>query len=125
MTDETAPAPETAGQDRAESPLATAEDEFRARLEAENAELKDRLLRTLADLDNLRKRTEREVADARAYAVTAFARDLLPVADNLGRALEAISGEGMTPEAALKSLSEGVGMTERDQAPTDSRAEHV
>ena len=87
-----------------------------ARLEAENAELKDRALRTLAEMENLRKRTEREVADSRAYAVTAFARDLLSVADNLARALTAVpEGE---ENAALKALTEGVGLTGRELEST-------
>jgi molecular chaperone GrpE len=87
-----------------------------ARLEAENAELKDRALRTLAEMENLRKRTEREVADSRAYAVTAFARDLLTVADNLARALTAVpEGE---ENAALKALAEGVGLTSRELEST-------
>ena len=83
-----------------------------ARLEAENGELKDRMLRTLAEMENLRKRTEREVADSRAYAVTAFARDLLSVADNLSRALAAVPAEDENP--ALKALAEGVGLTGRE-----------
>src|SRR5690606_2884666 len=83
-----------------------------ARLETENGELKDRMLRTLAEMENLRKRTEREVADSRAYAVTAFARDLLSVADNLSRALAAVPAEDENP--ALKALAEGVGLTGRE-----------
>src|SRR5258708_31849649 len=59
-------------------------------LNAENASLKDRVLRTLAEMENLRRRTEREMADARTYAVTAFARDMLNVADNLSRALASV-----------------------------------
>ena len=59
-------------------------------LNAENAALKDRVLRTLAEMENLRRRTEREAADARTYAVTAFARDMLNVVDNLSRALESL-----------------------------------
>lgn len=93
------------------APDASVVDEV-ARLEAENAELKDRALRVLAEMENLRKRTEREVADSRAYAVTSFARDLLTVADNLQRAL------GSVPEgednAALKALTDGVGLTHRE-----------
>ena len=87
-----------------------------ARLEAENAELKDRALRTLAEMENLRKRTEREVANSRAYAVTAFARDLLPVADNLARALTAVPES--EENAALKALAEGVGLTGRELEST-------
>ena len=57
------------------------------------AEFKDKLLRTLAEMENLRKRTEREIADTRQYAITGFARDVLAVADNMHRALEAIGSE--------------------------------
>src|SRR5687767_13375659 len=67
---------------------ATAEVDPVALLEAEKNDLKEKVLRTLADMENLRRRTEREVADARAYAVTKFARDMLNVADNVRRALE-------------------------------------
>ena len=55
---------------------------------AENASLKDKVLRTLAEMENLRRRTEKEVADAKTYGVTALARDMLTFADNLRRALE-------------------------------------
>ena len=59
-------------------------------LEAEKADLKDKLLRLMADMENLRRRTEREVADARTYAVANFARDMLNVADNVRRAIESV-----------------------------------
>src|SRR6478735_6355509 len=62
-------------------------------LDRELAEAKDRLLRTLADMDNMRKRTEREVADARAYGISSFARDILGVADNMHRAMAALDNE--------------------------------
>src|ERR1700692_2145800 len=58
-------------------------------LDAENASLRDRLLRALADAENTRRRAEKTADDARRYAIVEFARDLLPVADNLGRALAA------------------------------------
>ena len=83
-------------------------------LQAEVNELKDKLLRTLAEMENLRRRTEREVADQRQYAVTAFARDMLTVGDNLRRAIEAVPKEmrdGRDP--ALNALIEGVEVTER------------
>src|SRR5687767_15787645 len=64
-----------------------------ARLEAEKAELTDRLLRLAADMDNLRRRTERDVTDARKYALTKFAGDMLAVGDNLKRALDAVPAE--------------------------------
>jgi molecular chaperone GrpE len=85
------------------------------KLSAENSELKDRHLRALAEMENLRRRTEREVADARAYGVTSFARDMLTVADNLARALQSVPAEARAGgEAALKALIEGMELTERD-----------
>jgi molecular chaperone GrpE len=80
----------------------------------EAAELRDKMLRTLAEMENLRKRTAREVADARTYGITGFARDVLDIADNLQRALDAVPAE--TRESAdpiLKALIEGVELTER------------
>ena len=79
-----------------------------------NADLRDKALRTLAEMENLRKRTAREVADARTYGITGFARDVLGIADNLQRALDAVPAE--TRESAdpmLKALIEGVELTER------------
>ena len=85
------------------------------KLNAENGELKDRLLRALAEMENLRRRTEREVADARAYGVANLARDMLSVADNLARAVESFpADERAAADTALKALIEGVELTERD-----------
>ena len=84
-------------------------------LRRENAELKDKLLRTLAEMENLRRRAEREVADAKTYGVTSFARDMLTFADNLRRAAESAPPGAREQEgAALKTLVEGVELTERD-----------
>lgn len=84
-------------------------------LDRELADMKDRLLRTLAEMENLRKRTEREVADARTYGVTTFARDILTVADNMHRAMAALDGElRATADASLKNLLDGVELTERE-----------
>jgi len=84
------------------------------RLMKENEELKDRSLRTAAEMENLRRRTSRDVQDARAYAIANFARDMLSVSDNLGRALEAIPAETRAAgEAGFKALVEGVEITER------------
>ena len=83
-------------------------------LAKEAADLRDRTLRTLAEMENLRKRTAKEVADARTYGITGFARDVLDIADNLQRALDAVPAE--TRESAdpmLKALIEGVVLTER------------
>jgi molecular chaperone GrpE len=78
-------------------------------------ELRDRLLRTLAEMENLRKRTEREVADARLYGVTTLARDLLGVADNMRRALDTVSPEMRAgAEAGVTALVDGVELTERE-----------
>lgn len=91
----------------------TAQDE-NARLAQEVMEARDRLLRTLAEMENLRRRTEREVSDARTYGISGFARDVLDIADNLHRALEAIPQEVREAgDAALKALVEGVELTER------------
>ena len=79
------------------------------------AEFKDKLLRTLAEMENLRKRTEREVADARVYGVAGFARDVLAVADNMHRALGTIEAELREhADAKMKALIEGVELTERE-----------
>lgn len=85
------------------------------KLEIEKEELREQLLRTLADLENTRKRAERQVADARIYAIEKFAGDLLSVSDNLSRALTALSEED---RAALsepgRNLFEGIEMTEKE-----------
>ena len=76
-------------------------------------ELKDRLLRTLAEMENLRGRTQREVEDVRKFAVTGFARDLLEVGDNLGRALASVPPEARAQSGLMTNLVQGVEMTER------------
>ena len=84
-------------------------------LARENAESKDRLLRTLAEMENLRKRTEREIGDARHYGIASFARDILAVADNMDRALAALDAElREAANAGVKALLDGVELTERE-----------
>ena len=84
-------------------------------LNAENSQLKDRVLRTLAEMENLRRRTEREVADAKTYGVTSFARDMLTVVDNLSRALEHFPPEARaSADPSIRSMVEGVELTARD-----------
>ena len=84
-------------------------------LNAENSQLKDRVLRTLAEMENLRRRTEREVSDAKTYGVTGFARDMLTVVDNLSRALEHLPAEARAnADPSIRSLIEGVELTARD-----------
>jgi len=81
----------------------------------ESAELKDKLLRTLAEMENLRRRTEREVADARTYGIANFARDVVTVADNMDRALQALDNElREKADASVKALLDGVELTERE-----------
>ena len=83
-------------------------------LAKEAADLRDKMLRTLAEMENLRQRTRREVADAKVYGITGFARDVLDIADSLQRTLDAVPAE--TRESAdplLKALIEGVELTER------------
>jgi len=83
-------------------------------LAKEAAESRDKMLRTLAEMENLRKRTAREVADARIYGITGFARDVLDIADNLQRALDAVPAEAKASAGpGLNALIEGVELTER------------
>jgi molecular chaperone GrpE len=98
---------------------AGAEGDELSGLAAENAELKDRLLRALADVENTRRRAERDRLDASQYAVTKFARDILAVADNFARAIEACPKE--TRESAspqIKAVIDGVEATERQLLAT-------
>ncbi len=80
----------------------------------ENAEMRDRLLRTMADMENLRRRTEREKADTARYAITNFARDVLTVGDNLKRTMDHVPADAAAQDPALKSFLEGVELTERE-----------
>ncbi|WP_230530261.1 nucleotide exchange factor GrpE [Microvirga roseola] len=114
-------APETANEAVNEASSQPEADPV-AVLEAEKADLKDKLLRLMADMENLRRRTEREVADARTYAVANFARDMLNVADNVRRAIESVPEEASrTAEGAFKGLIEGIDLTERDLLKTLER----
>lgn len=105
-------------QDEETATVETVPDDFRdtelIALREEAGQLKDRLLRMAADMDNLRKRAEREKAEATLYAATNFARDLLSVADDLGRALSAVPEETRPGlDEATRSLIAGVEVTER------------
>jgi molecular chaperone GrpE len=115
MTEKTARAEDAAAAAEAASPAGQTAARPDADPAALAAELKDRLLRTLAEMENLRKRTEREVTDARLYGVAAFARDILSVADNMRRALDTVSPElRASAEAGVKALIDGVELTERE-----------
>jgi molecular chaperone GrpE len=88
-------------------------DQELAAARQEAAQLKDQLLRALAEAENVRRRAQREREDAAKYAITNFARDVLQVSDNLHRALEAIPAAALAADEALKNLHEGVSATER------------
>jgi molecular chaperone GrpE len=106
--------PTAADEEFAEQPeVEEAPDAPPAPTAAEHQELKDRLLRTLAEMENLRTRTQREVEEARKFAVTGFARDLLEVGDNLGRALASVPAEARQQSEFMKNLVQGVEITER------------
>jgi len=111
--DDTAAQPENEASATGAPQLVPAE-QVTAALDAA-AEFKDKLLRTLAEMENLRKRTEREVAEARLYGNAGFARDVLAVADNMHRALAAIDEElHAHTDPKMQALIEGVELTERE-----------
>jgi molecular chaperone GrpE len=123
MTDTTARPSDDAAErpDEAAAPAPADEKKIAELVEAlarESAEYKDKMLRTLAEMENLRRRTEREVADARTYGIAAFARDVLGVADNMNRALQTLDAEQTDAEAGAKAFVEGVQLTERDLLKT-------
>ena len=89
-------------------------DDLIAALRAEVADLKDKLLRAHAEVENMRKRTEREKEETAKYAVTRLARDIVTVGDNFQRAIDAVPAGAAEQDAALKSFLEGVTMTERE-----------
>lgn len=82
--------------------------------EAEIKKLEDQLLRTLAEMQNLRQRTEKDVSEARKYGVTNFARDMIGVYENLTRAEESVSEEDLEQNSLLKSVMEGVKLTQSE-----------
>jgi len=119
MTDQTARAEDEAAPqtEAAATGAEPAPEPAQADPVAVAVELRDRLLRALADMENLRKRTDREVTDARLYGVASFARDVLGVADNMRRALEAVAPElRASAQTGVKALIDGVELTERELA---------
>lgn len=103
--------------DRQQAPAAPDANAQVAALAAELEQVKaqlDRALRSVAELDNIRKRTEREKDDVAKYAITGFARDMLAIGDNLQRAIAAVPPDAISADAALGSFHEGVLMTERE-----------
>jgi len=108
--DELASAAERPMDDPGAGPVGDGLEAEIVRLEAEKAQLTERFVRIAADMENLRKRTEREIADTRKYAVSKFAADVLGISDNLQRAREA-AGQG---EGALEAIVEGIDVTARE-----------
>lgn len=82
-------------------------------LESQKADLTDRLLRTVAEMDNVRKRLEREKMDVARYAITKFATDVVALGDNLGHAMKSVTAEAAAATPAVKTLLDGVAMTDR------------
>ena len=105
-------AAEVAANNNAEGAEASPEARVAA-LEGELAEQKDRLLRALAETENIRRRAQRERDDAAKYAITGFAKDLLSAADNLRRALDSLP-EAQIADDRTRSLLAGVAATERE-----------
>ncbi|MGH6987147.1 MAG: nucleotide exchange factor GrpE [Caulobacteraceae bacterium] len=104
---------ELKGEEEGAAPAdAPAEDAGVDDLRAEIAALKDQALRYAAEAENTRRRAEREVNDSRAYAISKFARDLLPVADNLARALQHSPKDDSDPLA--RNLAIGLELTQKD-----------
>ena len=115
MTDMDGPGDKAPRSEGKTAPEAETQVDPLAAAQREAAELKDKLLRTLAEMENLRRRTEREVADARVYGIASFARDVLTVADNMQRALQALDDElREKADASVKGLLDGVELTERE-----------
>jgi molecular chaperone GrpE len=117
MSDDTNTPPEAqdteTATDMAEA-AAPAGDPTEALLQ-ENAELKDRMLRIAAEMENLRKRTEREVSDTRSYSIASFARDMLTATDSLSRALMTLPADAReSVDPTVKSLIDGMELTERE-----------
>lgn len=99
---------------KAEAPRPDPAAEAVALLKQEAADLKDRLLRAHAEMENLRRRTEREKADTAKYAISKFAKDVVSVSDNVRRALDLTSTMNLDANEELKRFVEGVSVTERE-----------
>jgi molecular chaperone GrpE len=120
MTDTTEKPVDQTAPERAEgapSDAAQGQEDAAARiaaLEAEVARLKDQALRAMAEAENTRRRAQREIEENSKFAVAGFARDVLPVSDNLRRALDSIPAEIRRQDERLNKFAEGVEMTDRE-----------
>ena len=111
MTDDHTPADIDGAADGANEGPDSALEAMLDQLQAENAAMKDQMLRVAAEAENAKRRAEREANDARAYAIQRFARDLLGVADSLSRALQ---HEPSAEDPAVKNFVLGIEMTEKE-----------
>lgn len=102
-----------AGRDAGGEGSRTVQDVIAA-LQAESADFKDKWLRAHAEVENIRKRAEREKEDMAKYAIARLARDIVNVGDNFQRAIDAVPADAAEQDPALKSFLEGVTLTERE-----------
>ena len=113
---------ETGGEDKALAPCEPAEqdeseeEEYEADAGDSAAQLKDQLLRALAETENVRRRARKDVTDANRYGIANFARDMLSVSDNMARALDSIPADAREESEIVKAIAEGVEMTAREMA---------
>ena len=114
---------EDAEEEENEDELEEEEVDETGLLKAEVSDLKERYIRLAADMENLRRRTEREVKDARIFAISNFARDVLSVSDDLSRAMQVVRDSQNTedPLASVAGLVEGIAATERAMITTMER----
>lgn len=103
-----------AGEDETTAADPEPEQEVELTPEEQISDLKDNLLRVMAESENVRKRARRDVTDAAKYGVTNFARDTLSIGDNLARALESVPPQALEENETLKTLIEGVELTQRE-----------
>lgn len=119
--DEETPEEEVVEQKVSEAEKTGSGDDGDMTPEEEVAELRDKLLRTLADMENLRRRSQKDREDALKYSSANFARDMLSVADNLRRAIDSIPEDGDPDGAALVGFIEGISLTEKELLSTLER----
>ncbi len=117
-------APEAKAPDETptDAPVETSPEERLAAFEIETADLRDKLLRALAEAENVRRRAERDRVDAAKYGAANFAREVLKAADNLRRALESVTAEARRENEVLENLAVGLEITEREMLNAFERA---
>jgi molecular chaperone GrpE len=115
------PDPGTPANDSAPTADAGTPEARIAELEAEISRFKDQALRALAEAENTRRRAQREIEDNNKYAVANFARDILPLADNLRRALDTLKPEERAADEKLEKFAQGIELVEREFLATIER----